>query len=130
MSDQDDDESVGYGRPPRQHRFKPGASGNRKGRPKGHRPMTAITSDELSRKVPVTIGGRRTLIEVRVFMMRRLVEMAAKGDLKALALVMRLDEQAPPMGLQEPLGDAEAENILKRFFERSGARIDDKTDES
>lgn len=32
---EDDDEDVGYGKPPRRHQFKPGQSGNPKGRKKG-----------------------------------------------------------------------------------------------
>lgn len=33
----DDDDDVGYGRPPKKHRFKPGQSGNPRGRPRERR---------------------------------------------------------------------------------------------
>lgn len=47
----------GYGKPPREHRFKSGHSGNPKGRPKGSKNFATIVAELLSRPVRVKVGG-------------------------------------------------------------------------
>ena len=43
---------VGYGKPPKHTQFKPGQSGNRKGRPRGQRNFRTVVNDALKRKSP------------------------------------------------------------------------------
>jgi len=45
------DYAVGYRRPPQSMQFKPGASGNRKGRPKGSRPVGALLQQIIQQKI-------------------------------------------------------------------------------
>ena len=45
----DGNHSVGYGRPPEATRFKPGQSGNPKGRPKGSKNLRTLFAEELRR---------------------------------------------------------------------------------
>jgi uncharacterized protein DUF5681 len=49
---------VGYGRPPKHTRFKPGRSGNPKGRPKRHRNLRTIVEDILSERIRIREGER------------------------------------------------------------------------
>ena len=52
---------VGYGRPPKKTRFKPGQSGNPKGRPSGTRNLETDLREELNEQIPValvTAAGR------------------------------------------------------------------------
>src|SRR6516225_1371379 len=50
--------SVGYGRPPVHSRFKPGQSGNPKGRRKGQRNVRTVVDGELSQRIRVREGNR------------------------------------------------------------------------
>jgi hypothetical protein len=50
--------NVGYGRPPRQHQFKAGQSGNPSGRPKGVRSFKSDLRDELAEVVSVKHGNK------------------------------------------------------------------------
>src|SRR5437016_1532189 len=50
------DREVGYGRLPRARQFKPGHSGNPKGRPKGAKNESIILRDIFERKDPEPIG--------------------------------------------------------------------------
>lgn len=53
-----DDEGVGYGKPPKKHRFKKGKSGNPKGRPKGAKGLKTDLKEVLAAPVTVSIGGK------------------------------------------------------------------------
>lgn len=79
---------VGYGKPPKATQFKPGQSGNRKGRPKGAQNFQTVLENELNSKVVVTEGGRRKQVRKKVVIAKQLVNKAASGDLKATSLVM------------------------------------------
>ncbi len=81
---------VGYGRPPKQTQFKPGASGNPKGRPKKRKTVGAIIEETLARRVNIEENGRLRKVSAEEIIIRRLVNAAAKGDLKAVQLVSRL----------------------------------------
>ena len=85
MGEKNDKGDVGYGRPPQNSRFKPGESGNRRGRPKGAISFKAELVRELSDTIegsgegPVTKG--RAIVKT-------LVEASLKGDPKiAIALI-------------------------------------------
>lgn len=86
-----DDERVGYKRPPKEHQFKPGRSGNPRGRPKGSRSLPEEVRAALRKTVVVTEEGRRRRITVVEATLRRLVERAlAKGDLRAIQHILSL----------------------------------------
>lgn len=88
-SDQDKVEyEVGYGKPPKTSQFKPGQSGNRKGRPKGSQNFATVLEKELNSTVTVTEGGRRKQIRKREVIAKQVVNKAAAGDLKATSLLM------------------------------------------
>jgi hypothetical protein len=80
---------VGYGRPPKDHRFQPGQSGNRKGRPKGAKNTVTLLREILDRKVEVRTGSTVRKISVREAILTRFAEFALKGDTKSAAFLLQ-----------------------------------------
>jgi Family of unknown function (DUF5681) len=80
---------VGYGRPPKQHRFQPGQSGNRKGRPKGAKNTDTLLREILDGKIEVRTGGTVRKISVREAILTRFAESALKGDTKSAAFLLQ-----------------------------------------
>src|ERR671912_1326068 len=89
-----EDEDVGYGRPPRRTRFRPGQSGNPRGRPKGARSTGTIVTGVLNKKVSLTSAGQRRQVPLKEAIVLRMAEAALKGDLKAAAALFALAERA------------------------------------
>ena len=94
---------VGYGRPPRHSRFKPGQSGNPKGRPKGSKSLKTLLEEALSSPITITEGGVPRKMELRQLLFKAMVGKAVKGDARATAVLVKLMEQ---FGLSRPDGDA------------------------
>lgn len=82
------DYQVGYMRPPVASRFKPGQSGNAKGRPKGAQNFSTVLDQELNAKVPVTENGVRKTVRKQSVIAKQLVNKAAAGDIRAATVVI------------------------------------------
>ena len=95
---------VGYGRPPIATRFKPGQSGNPKGRPKGSKNMLTLLREELDQKITVTSDGRTQRMSKRKVAVRQQVDRAVKGDPKAFAMMVKLEGQVPAVDETESAG--------------------------
>jgi hypothetical protein len=82
---QSPDYVVGYGRPPVQHRFQLGQSGNKKGRPK-RRPPTAreIEDKLLFDRRSVRSGDKLLNMTTFELLLRKQIELASKGNMRAL----------------------------------------------
>jgi hypothetical protein len=83
------DDGIGYCRPPKKHQFKPGQSGNKKGRPKGAKNESTILREILlQRKVPMRDGGRTRKVQVLEGMLLRFAEDSLKGNTKSAAFLL------------------------------------------
>jgi hypothetical protein len=119
--------AVGYGRPPLDTRFKKGESANPRGRPKGSRGVAAIIQRAASEKIVVTENGRRRVITKLDAAATQLLNQAASGNPKAIALAMALLERLSPQ--ETPARDIEARRAtdaavlagLKQRFGNGGA---------
>jgi hypothetical protein len=76
-------ERVGYCRPPLTTRFRPGQSGNPRGRPKGARNLSTVVAAALSERVAVNENGRRRRITKLEAAIKQLVNRAASGEARA-----------------------------------------------
>ena len=86
--------AVGYGRPPANRQFKPGQSGNPRGRPKGSKNLPTMFAEALSR--PVTVrdkNGKIRRLSKRELMVEVIVNKAAAGDPKAFATVAQFADK-------------------------------------
>ena len=70
---------VGYGRPPRHSRFKPGQSGNPRGRPKGTLNFATDVEQTLAALITLNEGGKSKRVSTQRAALLRLREMALKG---------------------------------------------------
>ncbi|MCI5049510.1 MAG: DUF5681 domain-containing protein [Rickettsiales bacterium] len=96
MTDKKDYE-VGYKKPPKSTRFKPGQSGNPSGRPKGHKNASTMLREALNEMVLINENGSKREICKLEAMFKQLVNGAVKGDHRSiqrlLPLIMDLEAQ-------------------------------------
>lgn len=135
MDDEDGEERVGYGKPPRRTRFKPGHSGNRKGRPKGAESRKAIVrrvAGEVHRMIERGTPRWRSTLEL---MLLRLRARASTGDVQAFAaysaLLARFGAEppdpntSPRIFMWEPPTDAEMEQYERESRERQRKMLEE-----
>lgn len=82
---------VGYGKPPKEHQFKPGQSGNPRGRKKKYFPPEDGLFRAFSEPVPVQRLGRKMMMPLPEALGLRLREKGLTGNVKdALALLQAM----------------------------------------
>ena len=117
------EERVGYGKPPQHSRFKPGRSGNPRGRPKGAVGCKAILERVVFTQHTVIEHGkhqRRTVLELLLLALRKC---AIAGDPRAFSAFHDLIERYGPRDtktegafifMPEPLSQEEQDQERKR----------------
>jgi hypothetical protein len=117
------DYKVGYGRPPRAHQFKPGQSGNPKGRPRGAKGEDTIFREVISRKVPMSVDGKTRKVSAVEAVWTRVMADALKGNPKAVSLFLNrcrsLDATAP-MGAEL---DQDDRQVLQSYYRQVEAEL-------
>ena len=77
-------DDIGYKKPPAKSKFKPGTSGNPKGRPRGSKNFSTVLEEELSEHVAIIENGRQKRFSKGKVVAKHLVNQAATGDPKAM----------------------------------------------
>ncbi len=117
---------TGYGRPPKEHQYQPGQSGNRKGRPKGAKNTATLLREILDRKIEVRNGSTLRKISVREAMLTRFAESALKGDTRSAAfLLQRYDLEESDLEQANRETTPEEQEIIDAYLEaylKKGAR--------
>jgi hypothetical protein len=84
------DDLSGYKKPPSNSRFRKGASGNPKGRPKGLTNLATLMERALHERVAAHENGKRRMITKAEVISKQLINKAASGDLRALSQLSKL----------------------------------------
>jgi hypothetical protein len=108
---------TGYGKPPKEHRFKPGQSGNQKGRPKGAKSTATLLRQILDRKIEVRTGGRPRKISLREVMRSRFTESALKGDTKSAAFLLQRYDMPEEAQEHASAATPEEQEIIDAYLE-------------
>ena len=118
MTPREEDYDVGYGRPPRHTQWKPGQSGNPKGRPKRIKDFEKLFELELDQRIQITDRGEPCTLSKRELVVKKLINDALQGDRSAMKLVVSLMQRSPSVeGFEPDPADREA---LFALFERAG----------
>ncbi|MCL1973136.1 MAG: DUF5681 domain-containing protein [Endomicrobia bacterium] len=117
------DDDVGYGKPPKHGQFKKGFSGNPFGRPKCDKNTDTIFKKIVEEEIPGTKNGRPVKTQILTAIIVKLVNKALGGDFKSIAKVINMSEK---IGLKDAekakmLSAVREEDklILKNLIERS-----------
>lgn len=115
------DYDVGYGKPPAHTQFKPGESGNPKGRPKGQHNLATDLEEELSEKIQINENGQTSVITKQRAMIKALLAKALKGDTRAASTLIQMAaglEEARSARKDTVTLDEEDKEILSGFLTR------------
>ena len=118
---------VGYGRPPVEHQFKPGQSGNKRGRPKGSKNEATIMSELLNRRIDIREKGRTRKITVLEGILLKFAEDALKGNAKAASFLLNRKQIAESSGLPTAeILDMDDQKVLDSFKQRLEEQLKNK----
>lgn len=87
---------VGYKKPPKSGQFKPGQSGNPRGRPRGTKNLATDLQEELSAKIIVREGDNQETISKQRALVKALSARALQGDIRAINTLVRMIERTLP----------------------------------
>ena len=85
---------VGYGRPPKDHQWAKGQSGNPGGRKRAPKPHSVMIAEAFAEKAPVKINGRTLLMSKIELAFTQLANKAAGGDRHATKALLDFLAQA------------------------------------
>jgi hypothetical protein len=120
---------VGKGRTPKATRWKPGQSGNPKGRPKGSKNAATMAQAELKRRVTATVNGQKRQLTVADVAYRRLGDKAMGGDQKAFGFLLMLANHVDPSDIKPTDSATTTEQdlaIINDYFARQQKKSEAK----
>ncbi len=117
---------VGYKRPPKSTQFKPGQSGNPSGRKKNTPNLKTELMAELNETISFEEDGHQRQYTRQRAIVRRLVDLAIKGDIRAINAIVALSQVFDANENQAGNGDVDTdgEEIMNDYLERERRRSD------
>jgi hypothetical protein len=106
---------VGYGQPPLASRFKPGTSGNAKGRPKGSKNLKTLIREAMTASISIQEGEKTRRVTKLEGVVLRQLQSALKGSDRAALAVIKMAHQ---LRFLEDSESATAETALSPEEER------------
>lgn len=110
------DYDVGYRKPPRHTQFKPGQSGNPRGRPKKEQSFPAALDKALKAPVKVRENGKERVMSGFEACVTRLMTDAIQGKTSALKMILNYAEDRLPA--EESNAPEEREDARKILMEK------------
>ncbi|MGA2792872.1 MAG: DUF5681 domain-containing protein [Roseiarcus sp.] len=124
--------AVGDKHPPKHSQFKPGVSGNPRGRRRGSTSFRDGLAKEFGERVKIQENGRTKVVSKKEAMIKRFVAKALAGDERVFArllpFIVALEGAGEANDAANALSDAERK-MLKRNARRLLAEIADEEDE-
>jgi len=118
---------VGYGRPPKHTQFKPGQSGNYKGRPKRKADLHSELCKALTDPLMVSDGGKRRRIPPIVLVTRVLLQEAIhKKDLRAALALLKIAKDLGVLDKAETVDYSNCVILDDEYFDRLSPRAVDE----
>ena len=118
------DYPIGYGKPPVEHRWQKGQSGNSRGRSKGTKTVAEILKAKLQARVFVGDAGKRRSMTMQELIIEKLVRDAAKGEQRARATLLGLMaryEASDAIVMDPSVLSSEDQNLIDAYLTRSAA---------
>ena len=114
------DYEVGYKRPPREHQFNPGQSGNPKGRPKKNKNFVEDVKGEMNELIQIQEQGKLKKITKQKALAKRIVADALSGKTSIIKLLLPIlsDKNFEIKDFEEDLSQ-EDQAILEDYIKRS-----------
>lgn len=113
---------TGYKIPPTHSQFKPGQSGNPKGRSRGCRNTYSVLDDLLNQKIPVTQDGKQTKIDKKTAILLQTVNHSVRGDQRAIQTLLphmlAIDENKERLAAVRESLSTNDQEILKNLKSR------------
>jgi uncharacterized protein YdiU (UPF0061 family) len=121
-----DDDAVGYGRPPKNGRFKPGKSGNPQGRPKGSSNFKTDLAAEMRERITLRgKDGRSHRVTKQRALIKLLFSSALQNEKSAITALLACMRYFGT-GNEEPAteaADVEDLDMIRDYIERTEARL-------
>jgi hypothetical protein len=124
-----DDNDVGYGKPPRANQFKPGKSGNPKGRPRGPKSEATILQDLLQHKIGLSEHGKTRRITLHEAILRRIAEDCLKGNTKSAAFLLNRHHAMTSSEPDESGLSDDEQTVLETYLKKLQSNLDPKKDD-
>jgi len=127
---------VGYGKPPSEHQFAKGQSGNPKGRPKGKKNIDTMLREALFAPIPIQMNGKTTNVSALEAIVLKLRNNAIAGDyrsaVQAIQLAIRAlqPEESESSAVASPLDQNVMMDLMRDYLEHQDPAANDDGDGS